>query len=133
MAKKIAPAKVEKEKKERKAKQVFKLADALNADLTAVELENGKLTAVPSNFPYGKVKPLGKSDFANGALFFDFQAEMCGFRLTTIQEKLDGFRTKATNARKYKDDASRKRANKIDKLAKMLKELKAEQDAEEAA
>ena len=112
---------------------LFDLSTATDSEGAQISLENGKLTASPANFPHGKAKPLGKEDFANSATLFDFQVSALKFRISKMNDKLESLTTKAKNARRFKTDKAAKRANRIDKLAKMIAELKAEEEAEAKA
>ena len=127
---KVGGVKLDEPKKGPKPKEVFNIATALDADGVAIPVEEKRLTGLPANYPHGKVKPLGRSDFSTSALFLDFQCASLEHRIGGMSKKLAGLQVKAENARKYKTDKAQKRANRIDQLAKMLADLKAEQAAE---
>lgn len=123
-----------------KPKPDFDVTTALQADGTAVPLDdNGKLTAVPSNWS-GDYKGLKRKQFANVDLFFDWKHVQIDARIAKLQEQkaqLDEDR-EAAKTRKPSPKRALKRAAKLRaQLAELEKLLAAEgisiEDDEEIA
>ena len=145
MAKKITPGtgskgdkgKGDKKKRDKKKRAQFDLSTAVigeGDDAEPIELEDGKLTAIPTNFDFAKFKPLGKNDFKDGALFFDYCYSTTQLRIANLTKKAESYKTKAANARKYRDKTALKRANRIESLKATLEKLQEEErKADEAA
>jgi hypothetical protein len=127
------PEKVKKAKQDGEAKPAkpnFDFATAKDAAGAAIPLQEGKLTAAPANYEFGKFAKLKKSDFASKAAVMEFQANAMEFRAGKMMERAASLRTDARNTAKFGDEATVKKAKKMEKLRKALAALEAELEAD---
>lgn len=112
----------------------FKLVDGKRVSILN---DGGKLTEIPSEqknakgevlqegYDPSKHKPLSKKDFADGSVALGFRATMLEYRGNKFLEQARSMKAKAEAFSKYKNDAKRKAAMKLEKIRKQAAALEA--------
>jgi len=126
MAKKVGTQKSDK-KKEKKAKIADYNVKSAPAD---IKNDKGLLTKVPDDFDISKHKPMKKTIFADQATFIESQAVIAEQRANKLLALAKERRERVERLRKFGDEKTRKKADKLARikkqeaiLAKELEEL----------
>ena len=121
------------DKAERKGRSVFSKKSAVDANGASMVDEKGQLTGVPNadgQFDLKVHKPLGKNDFATSDVFMDFRAWTLNIRAARLTSQAEKLTTSANNLRKFGDDKSRKRFERLEKMREQIATLEAQFAAE---
>lgn len=130
-----------KDKKEKKVRIDFPIADAMYRDkegnvVTAVN-GDGLLVAVPVPLKDGTGKiiyaghnsrkhlPLKKSNFASIAGYIRYQAVIARAKAVTLIKSAEEKEAKASRIEKFGDESTRKKAQKVARMREQLKVLEA--------
>ena len=125
MVKKVGETVEKKEKKEKKEKTKrmdFEIVKAICAAGKAVNTD-GLLIAVPTNYDPRKYKPLSKSVFAGIPTYLDYQAFMANYRAIQFTKIATDKTAKADLLRKFGDEDTRKKAQKLARLREQIEAL----------
>lgn len=127
-----------KGKGEGKGRPAYNYSKAVDADGKSIVSDEGKLLAIPQEvtdgegkvvqeaYSFSKHKPLGKDDFASGAVFHQYRAEMCEHRAGRLMEQAKSHRNRSKILGSFKDEKSRKKAEKAQRMREQLAKLQAE-------
>jgi len=111
---KVASAKVAKVEGKKKGRIEF--------EVPAGGFESGRI----EGFNFKKNKPLTKKDFADTAAFLEYRAEALKARAAGFVESAKKLTEKVEMLRKYGDDETRKKAEKLSKLREQMALLEKE-------
>lgn len=130
------PKMAEKDRKQPEGRAIYRFGNAVNADGESI-IQDGKLTAVPVTvetngevtfvgFDPFKHKPLKSTVFASSDVFMDFRAHLLNTRASKMTALADKLSARANRLRKFGNDETRKKAEKLERLRSQYKALEAE-------
>lgn len=110
----------------KKERLVFDVSTAVDAAGKPIPVSEGKLTAVPANYEFGKFKGLKKTDFDGEPTWLDYNAALYDFRASRFVKRATRFRKDAERLRKFGDEATRKKASRLMKAREQMEALEKE-------
>jgi hypothetical protein len=121
-------AKAKKERKPRTKRPAFDLSKA-KAGKAGIKLDdNGRLTAVPTNFE-PSYAPLRRSAFTDKATYYEFKATLVDGKIEKLEESKVEWLEKAEECRKGIDPLEKKK-RKLTRMKKQMAELEKQLEAE---